>query len=425
MSIKESLSSKNGKFASNTVFLFVLTFSNYLFNFITYPYQTRILGPEVFGNIGFATSVMTYFQLFMEFGFLLSATEDIAKNRDNKKKVSEIFTSVMCCKVFLTVICTVVLFSLCNFVERFKEDPLLFYLYFISYAIYTFIPDYLYRGIESMKAITVRSVLIKMFSTVMIFVFLKNASQYYLVPIFTGIGNLGAVIFVLLHVYKLGFGFVKISFKDIVFTLKRSAYFFFSRIASAVYTATNTMILGFVFGSGSVLVGNYSAAEKGITVAKQAISPITDSLYPHMVKHRNFKLVKKLLLFGMPVIFVGCTLVAIIANPLCAFVFGEEYYDAGDYLRLLAPVVFFAYPGTIFGFPMLTPMGLSKHANLSVICGAVLQLVMIAVLYFTVGITAENICIATCVTELFTCLYRVTVVVLNRKLITERAEPNE
>lgn len=419
MNLKEKLSSKNGKFAANTVFLFALTFSNYLFNFITFPYQTRILGPEIFGNIGFATSVMTYFQLVMEFGFMLSATEDVAKNREDKSVVSKIFTSVMYCKAILFVLCAVVLFILCNTVSRFKEDPLLFYLYFVSYAIFVFIPDFLYRGLENMRAITIRSVLIKMLSTCMIFMFLKEASQYYLVPVFTGAGNLLAVVFVLIHVRKLGFRFVKLHFNDIVSAFKRSGYYFFSRIASAVYTATNTMILGFVFGSGSALVGHYSTAEKGIAVAKQAITPITDSLYPHMVKHRNFKLVKKLLMLGMPVLFVGCGIVMIIANPLCAFVFGAEYYEAGDYLRLLAPVVFFSYPATIFGFPMLSPMGLSKHANLSVVFGAVLQLSMIAVIHFTIGITPENICIATCITEVFTCMYRVTVVVKNRRLIRE------
>lgn len=422
MGLKEKLYSKNGKFATNTIFLFMLTFSNYLFNFITFPYQTRILGKEIFGNIGFATSVMTYFQLVMEFGFLLSATEDIAKNREDKKKVSEIFTSVMCCKVLLVAVCFAVLSVLCGFVDRFRSDPLLFILYFAAYAVFAFIPDYLYRGIENMKAITVRSVLIKMFSTVMIFIFLKDASQYYLVPVFTGIGNLGAVIFVMLHVYKLGYGFVKIKPSDVLYSFRRSAYYFFSRIASAVHTATNTVILGFIFGEGSGLVGLYSTAEKGIAVAKQAITPVTDSLYPYMVKNRDFRLVKKLLMLGMPVLFIGCTVVMIIANPLCAFVFGEEYYGAGDYLRLLAPVVFFSFPATMFGFPVLTPMGLAKHANRSVIIGAVLQLTMIAVIHFTAGITPERICIATCITEIFTCLYRVAVVYKNRHLMKESTE---
>lgn len=415
-------SKKNGRFVTNTIFLFILTFSNYLFNFITFPYQTRILGPEVFGNIGFATSVMTYFQLIMEFGFMLSATEDVSKNRDNKDVVSKIFSSVMACKVVLFVVCAAILVLLCNTVGRFKEDPLLFYLYFVSYAVFSFIPDFLYRGIENMRAITLRSVFIKALSVTLIFVFLKDATQYYLVPIFTGIGNAVAVIVVILDAYRMGFRLVKVGIKEIAASFKRSGYYFFSRIASAVYTATNTMILGFVFGSGSALVGHYSTAEKGIAVAKQAITPVTDSLYPHMVKHRNFALVKKLLILGMPVLFVGCTVVMIFANPLCAFVFGKDYYEAGNYLRLLAPVVFFSYPATIFGFPVLTPMGLTKHANRSVILGAALQLLMIAFIHLTIGITPTNICIATCITEIFTCAYRVAVVIINRRLITEKAE---
>lgn len=408
-------SKNNGKFITNTVFLFVLTFSNYLFNFITFPYQTRILGPEIFGNIGFATSVMTYFQLIMEFGFMLSATEDVSKNRENKETVSKIFSSVMACKGILFLICAGLLIILTVTVERFKEDPLLFYLYFASYAVFSFIPDFLYRGIENMRSITLRSVFVKFISVVLIFVFLKEASQYYLVPIFTGIGNIIAVVIVLIDTRRMGYRFVKVNINDIIGSLRRSGYYFLSRIASAVFTATNTMILGFTFGSGSALVGHYSTAEKGIAVAKQAISPVTDSLYPHMVKHKNFALVKKLLVLGMPVLFAGCFVVMIFANPLCSFVFGKEYYEAGDYLRLLAPVVFLSYPSTIFGFPVLTPMGLSNYANRSVIMGAVLQLTMLGIIYFTVGITPVNVCIATCITEAFTCIYRIAVVIKNRE----------
>ena len=85
-----------------------------------------------------------------------------------------------------------------------------------------------------------------------------------------------------------------------------SCFFFYSRIASAVFTATNTFILGMIYGSGAAIVGLYSTAEKVVTMAKQAITPVTDSLYTYMVRNRNFKLIKKLLIIGMPVLFVGC-----------------------------------------------------------------------------------------------------------------------
>lgn len=414
MKLKNNLILNNGRLAKNTIMLFILTFSNYLFSFITVPYQTRVLGPEIYGNIGFATSIMTYFQLFLDFGFLLSATEDISINRDNKKKVCEIFTCVICCKALLVLIAFAVLAVICLTVERFRSDVPLFFIYLAAYSIYAFLPDFLYRGIENMQAITVRSVLIKFFCTCMIFIFLRDSSQYYIIPILTGIGNLGAVIGVFFHLRSLGYGFVRVKLLDIFHNMKRSCFFFYSRIASSVYTATNTFILGMIYGNGAVVVGLYSTAEKAISLAKQVIAPITDSLYPYMVRNRNFKLIKKLLIIGMPVLFVGCGIVMVFAEPLCAFAFGADYYDAGRYLRLLAPTVFFSYPAIMFGFPTLSPLGLSNQVNLSSIFAAVLQIVMLVVLYITVGITAERICVATCITEIFTCGYRVTVVLFNR-----------
>ena len=418
MSIKTKITNKDGTLAKNTIMLFLLTISNYVFNFITIPYQTRVLAPPVFGNITFAMSVMSYFQLLTDFGFLLSATEDIAKERENSQKVSKIFSSVMYCKLFLVVISFVILAILCLTVNRFKQDIPLFFLYWISYSVYAFLPDFLYRGIEKMQAITIRSVLIKAFTTCLIFVLLRKPSQYYIIPILTGIGNLGAVIFTYIHVRKMGYSLVRVKAREITNAFKRSSFFFFSRIASSVFTATNTLILGFKFGENSPLVGHYSSAEKAITIAKQTITPVSDSLYPYMIKNRNFKMIKKLLLIGMPVFFVGCSFVMLTANDLCAIVFGKDYYAAGTYLRLLAPVVFFAYPGTLLGFPILTPMGLAKHANISTILGAVIQVFALVVIHFTIGISATALCILTCFTELFMCLYRAVIVIKNRHLLS-------
>ena len=418
MSIKSKLKGKDGTLAKNTGLLFLLTISNYVFNFITVPYQTRVLEPPIMGNIKFAMAVMSYVQLLTDFGFLLSATEDIAKERNNPQKVSKIFTAVMWCKLFLVALSFLIMAVLCLTVTRFKQDILLLFLYWISYAIYAFLPDFLYRGIENMQAITIRSVLIKAFTTCLIFILLKKPSQYYIIPILTGIGNLGAVVFTYIHVRKMGYNFVRIKFREVLYTFKRSSFFFFSRIASSVFTATNTLILGFKYQKDSPLVGYYSSAEQAITIAKQTITPVSDSLYPYMIKNRNFKMIKKLLLIGMPIFFVGCSFVMLTANDLCAIVFGKDYYAAGTYLRLLAPVVFFSYPGTLLGFPTLSPMGLAKHANISTILGAIIQVSALIVIHFTIGISATALCILTCATEVFMCGYRAVIVIKDRKLLS-------
>ena len=97
----KNIDAKSKVLMKNTVMLYLLQFSTYLFSFLTVPYQSRILGPEIYGILGVAGAVMIYFQLFMDFGFLLSATEDISKNRDDKQYICRKITSIAIIKMFL------------------------------------------------------------------------------------------------------------------------------------------------------------------------------------------------------------------------------------------------------------------------------------------------------------------------------------
>ena len=115
----KNIESKNKILIKNTVMLYILQFSTYLFSFITVPYQTRVLGPEIYGVLGFATAVMAYFQLFMDFGFILSATEDISKNRDDHNYICKRLTSITILKtifaVFSILLMSILIFTIPKF----------------------------------------------------------------------------------------------------------------------------------------------------------------------------------------------------------------------------------------------------------------------------------------------------------------------
>lgn len=405
---------KNKVLLKNTVMLYILTFSSYFFSFITVPYQTRVLGPEIYGQLGFAMSFAMYIQLVLDFGFILSSTEEVSRQRNDKKELGRILSAVTLCKCFLGIVSFIVVNVLCFTVSRFKNDILLYELYFVWVFINSLLPDYLYRGMENMSVITYRTVAVKLFFTIMIFVFLKDPSQYYAVPILNTVGSLGAVIWIYFDIYRhLKIRFERISFSYFCSTLKRSFSYFLSRIASTVYGATNTFILGFLYPMGNT-VGYYTSADKLVSTARSAFSPISDSLYPHMVKNKDFKLVKKILLLLLPIIIIGCTVVWIFAEPFCVFLLGKEFRESGEILRLLMPVVVMTLPSYIMGFPILSPMGLAKYANISTIAGAIIQIVGLAILFILNAITVKSICIITCITELFVLLFRCIVVFRNR-----------
>ncbi len=401
----------------NTVMLYVLTFSNYLFGLITVPYQTRILSPEVYGVVSFAQAFSVYIQLILDFGFILSATEDVAKNKDDKNKQSQILSAVIWCKIILGLLCFAVVSVLCFSVERFNANILLFQLFFFSTLFNSFLPDFLYRGNEKMSAITFRTVAVKLFFTVCIFVFLKNKNQSFLIPLFNALGAVGSCVWTYSDVYrKLGVKFCRVSPSYVWETLRRSAGFFVSRIASTVYGAANTLILGFWFPEGSAMLGYYTSAEKIMTTAKSAFSPIADSLYPYMVKNKNYRLVKKIMLVLMPLVFVGCVILWIFAEPFCVLFLGKEYAASAEIFRVFIPVILITLPNYIFGFPILSPMGLAKYANISVVAGAVIHAVQLLILFVSGRMDAVSVGIATCITEAVILIFRISVVIIhNRK----------
>ena len=133
-----------------------------------------------------------------------------------------------------------------------------------------------------------------------------------------------------------------------------------------------------------------------------------------MVKNKDYKLVKKILTVLMPVIVLGCAIVFVFAKEFCVLLFGAEYAGSAPYLRLLLPIVAISLPTYIFGFPVLSPLGLAKYANISVIVGAVLHAVQLVCMFVFGFLTVKTICIATCVTEGAILLIRVAVVVKNR-----------
>jgi len=402
---------------NNTIMLYILTFSNYIFGFITIPYQTRVLGPEYFGKIGFAMAFVTYFQLILDFGFILSATAEVANNRNDKNKLSSIMTAVVLSKVVLIIVSIVILMIIFMIVPKFKEDALLYILFFIYVAINSMLPDYLYRGLENMKIITYRTVIIKLFFTIMIFVLLKDKSQYYYIPLLNIVGASGAVIIVYTHVFKqLKIGFTKITLLYFWETLKNSSYYFYSRIATSMYDATNTFILGFVYPTGNI-VGYFTSANKLITTARGGFSPIADSLYPYMIKNKNYKLIRNILVISLPIITVGCIIVGIFAEFICTLLFGEEFRNAASILRLLLPLIVLALPNYLLGFPALTPLGLAKYANISTILGALIQISGLVIMYVTGILNIYTICILTIITELSVLLIRITAIKQRHRLL--------
>ncbi len=422
---------KEGVLAWNTLMLYLLTFSNYLLSALVVPFETRKLGVSVYGTVGVAMAIMVYFQLFIDFGFLLSATDEVSRFREDGKRLNVILTAVSWCKLALTLLTLAALFVLCRVIPAWRGKFGFYFLFFLGTAFNALLPDYLYRGLEKMSAITIRTVCIRAFSTLGIILFLKGPETIWVIPAMTAIGNFAAVFACLIDAKKrLNIRFCRVSPGDVWLRMKQSSVFFLSRFATTAYSALNTVILDIVspskISSGGLMVDNpvrgyYTSADKLMTTGKQALTPISDSLYPYMVKHHDYRLVKKVLLILEPIILAGCAVIFILAPRFCELLFGAEFGPAGDVLRVMLPTAVIILPSYICGFPMLSSMGLAKHANYSTVFGSVIHLINLAILYFTGNMNMITLGAAMSVAEAWILAYRLAVIWRHRNRLKENA----
>lgn len=411
----------------NTIMLYILTFSNAVLGFVTQGYQTRTLGMENQGVLDAARYATNFLQIFIDFGFIMSATAKISRHRDDKNYLNKTLTCVVSAKcIFMLISFCILQFILKPTMSINSTGEYLAYFFYLLYVcMVALLPDFMYRGLEQMSAITVRAVLVKTFATCMVFVFVKTPDDYWKVPMLSAVGNGAATLFVYWHLFtKVGLRFCKITVKDIWNEIREAAQFFLSKVASSVNSNLNGLLLKGVAGAAATAL--YGRADTVINAARMGMSPIADSLYPHMMKHRNFKLIKKAMVFIYPIILVGCAIVFIFAEPLLNLWLGAE---AGVQvvlpLRLLIPVAVCAYPNYILGYPTLGAMNLAKYANISVAFGTVIYLVGVAISYFTVGINLITLCLLTSVTEFSILMFRLAVIFRNRNLLKSEQKESE
>ena len=92
------------KLFSNSLNFSLFQATNHLVPLITIPYIVRIIGPEKFGILSFAVAAILYLQIFVDYGFNLSAVQRIAVKRKSQNLINETFNAVLFIRVAILVL---------------------------------------------------------------------------------------------------------------------------------------------------------------------------------------------------------------------------------------------------------------------------------------------------------------------------------
>lgn len=397
-------SSEKKVLLGNFFSLSFLQAANYLLPLVTLPYLVRILGPSKYGLIAFAQAFVMFFIIFTEYGFNLSATREVSINRNNIKKISEIFSSVMTVKLICALLSFIVLIILINFVPKFKTDKLLYLFSFGMVIGNLLFPTWFFQGMERMKHITSLNILAKLIFTISIFIFIKSARHYIYVPLLNSLGFLTAGVLALVSTYKnFKVKFILPDFKSLRHQIKDGWHIFISNFSISLYTAANTFILG-LFASNAV-VGYYAAAEKIIRALTRLFEPLLRAVYPYisrvaaLSKKRAAGNLKKILFLTFASSFAIFLSVIIFSRHLVGLVLGAGFADSLVIMRLMSPLLVIIPLAGVLANLGLLPFKLDRYFSKIYIFGAVMNLTLLFFFLYLLGFGAKGAAISNLITE--------------------------
>ncbi|MFK8264230.1 oligosaccharide flippase family protein [Capnocytophaga canimorsus] len=337
----------NKKIFENFSYLALVQVFNLMMPLLVYPYLIRVLGDTLYGKVIFAQTIVTYFSIFINFGFNISGVKDIAIHRNNTYKIGEIVSSILTIKVAFCFFSLLILI-LGLFLFNIKGDD--FWLYVFSFFIClneVLFPQWFFQGIEKMKYITIINFCLKVLFFVLIFVFVKNKVDFLLVPLLNGIGVfVGGIISLYIIFLKEKVIFAFTSLNTIKMYLKENITLFTSDIVISVKDRFNILFVGMFLGMDMVAI--YDLGTKILLLTMLPISILNNALYPKMAIEKDKKLLSKIMKYSFIFYILLTTILEFLVPKIVYFLGGDNLMNA------VTPTRIFLLSAVIYslGFPL-------------------------------------------------------------------------
>lgn len=387
----------NKRIVSNAFMLYLMTFAKMIFPLLTLPYLTRILSVDGYAVVSYVKSAMVYMQILLDFGFLLSATKDIVKVIDNSQSVSEILGETLQAKFLLAILASIAISIAIFTIPMLRENVLYTYLSFGAILMSILLPDFLFRGIEQMQAITIRFIIMRGIATVLTFVVIKGDEQLLLIPVLDIIGTLAAVVWTWLEIKKIGYRPIWVQWNRAFSSLKKSFIYFLSDASTTVFGALNTLLVGIYLSKTDVAY--WSVVMQLIAAVQSLYTPINNGIYPHMIREKNIKLPIRIFLVLIPLIIGGTAFAFITGEWWLVTISGEKYRGAITVFRYMLPLLIISFPSMLFGWPCLGAIDKQKQVTQSTIVAAVVQVAILFAFIITKNFNLITIALARLISE--------------------------
>ncbi len=369
---------------------------NVIIPLVTAPYLARILGTAGVGVYSYYYSIATYFTLFAKLGLTNYGTRHLACIRDDKDKLAKEFSRLYIMQISITAI---VLLIYVVFVIIFADSIALAGIFGLWIFFVAFDTDWVLFALEEFKSCAVRNCAVKMISTLFIFILVRNADDIWKYALITSL-SYGIGYFFLWTKCRKYINFKGIVAKEVSRHIKPCFILMIPVISLSIYRTMDKVMLGMMCNMSQT--GVYDYAEKLIYCLTSFISSLGTVMMPKMSNlfaknDRNVvaTYMEKSMVF---IIFLAagmCFGISAIADSLIPILYGSQFVESIQLLRLLAVTLIFIAWGNVVRTQYAIP---SKRDDVyvgSTVTGALVNLTINILLiprYQAVGACVGTIC---------------------------------
>jgi len=337
---------------------------NLLFPLITVPYISRVLTVDEIGKYNFSFTIITYVLLISALGIDKYAIREGTKFRGDKNKIEEFASRVFSINIVSTLLSYIILFLYLFFSQKAKSYISCILILSIEVFFTTLGTEWLYSIFEEYTYITIRSIVFKIISIILLFLFVRKPGDYLYYAAITVISSVGSNVLNFIHLRK--FCRIRLTFR---FKLREMLapimVIFATNVAIKIYVTSDTTMLGYL--KDDYVVGIYSFSVRIYTIVKTLLAAALFVAIPRLSMYvgkgmmRDFKdLLNKMfntLMMIVPPAIIGLIM---LSKNIIIIIGGENYLQSQSSLIILSVAIFFSIFSTLFSQCILLPFKREK-----------------------------------------------------------------
>ena len=268
----------NKSISKNIFFKLLLNIFNLIIPILIGPYALRVLGPENMGTVNFSQTIYGYFYIFAGFGVYQYGLREVSRVRDNKEKLSSVFTNLFIFTLITNIITVAIYVIFIHNSYYGSQTYIACMIMTFNLVANVFYIEWLNEALENFGFITIKTIVVRIIYVILLLTTVRssdNLKEYMIVLVlYTLLNNLLSFIYIK---RRIKFNFSNIKLKK---HIKPMFLVVILSNANVLYTQLDRLMLGqFV---STVSVAYYATAQNISTMINTLLLTVITVTIPRL-----------------------------------------------------------------------------------------------------------------------------------------------